>query len=326
MLVASKKRIDMPSKYYLGIDTSNYTTSVSLVDADREVVLNCKRLLPVKEGECGLRQSDALFAHTKALPILLNEMADTLGDGQILAVGVSEKPRNVEGSYMPCFLAGVSAATAAACALNAPLYTFSHQCGHLMAAIYSAKAQNVFLNGEPFVAFHLSGGTTEMLSVQYTNNAFVCEIIGATADISAGQLLDRIGVEMGLNFPCGAQIEQLALKCEQKIPKTSIKSADGKINLSGYENKIKQIYSQTNDKSFVARYVLSVVLEAIKAMISSIPQHLQGAPVLFSGGVMSCSYLKTELSKICNGYFSVPAFSSDNAAGIALLTSYKYQN
>lgn len=311
--------------FYLGIDTSNYTTSVALVNENFEVVFNRKQLLPVKLGDCGLRQSDALFAHTKALPSILQEMVDTLGEGIIKAVGVSQKPRNIEGSYMPCFLAGVSAAKAAAAGAHAPLYSFSHQCGHMMAAIYSAKAFHL-LDGRPFIAFHLSGGTTEMLSVRYHKYAFQSDIIGSTADISAGQLLDRVGVEMGLPFPCGAHIEQLAKNCNTKIPNIHIKSQNGKVNLSGYENKIKQIYANTQDKSYTASYALHAILSAILSMISSAPSHMKNYPILFSGGVMSCQFLKDELSKHCEGYFSESIFSSDNAAGIALLCAYSHKN
>ena len=313
------------SHFYLGIDTSNYTTSVALVDENANVVFNRKQLLPVKLGECGLRQSDALFAHTKALPILLDEMKDILGEGIIKAVGVSQKPRNVEGSYMPCFLAGVSAAHASATCAHAPLYSFSHQCGHMMAAIYSAKAFHL-LDGRPFIAFHLSGGTTEMLSVHYKENAFHSEIICSTADISAGQLLDRVGVEMGLPFPCGSHIEQLAKDCNTKIPKISIKAENGKINLSGYENKIKLIFTQSKDECYTASYALHTVLSAILSMISSAPSYMRNYPILFSGGVMSCQFLKDQLKKHCEGYFSESIYSSDNAAGIALLCAYSHKN
>ena len=312
-------------KFYLGIDTSNYTTSVALVDELCEVVFNRKQLLPVKLGECGLRQSDALFAHTKALPTILTELKDVLGEGQITAIGVSQKPRNVEGSYMPCFLAGVSAAYAASAASHAPLHAYSHQCGHMMAAIYSTKAFHL-LDGRPFIAFHLSGGTTEMLSVRYLNNAFACDIIGGTADISAGQLLDRVGVEMGLPFPCGSHVEKLASTCDTKIPKLNIKCENGRVNLSGYENKIKQIFLQNQDKSYAASYALHTVLSAITSMINSIPPQMKSYPILFSGGVMSCRFLKDELSKICDGYFSESIYSSDNAAGIALLCAYSQKN
>ena len=60
----------------IGIDTSNYTTSIAYFDGtDGE---NCSRLLPVKQGELGLRQSDAVFAHTKCLPALSGCLFSTL--------------------------------------------------------------------------------------------------------------------------------------------------------------------------------------------------------------------------------------------------------
>ena len=95
----------------LGIDTSNYATSLAVFDTNAgEVVCDCKKFLPVKAGQLGLRQSDALFHHTAALPDLLAELGTKADLTQIGAVGVSAKPRPVEGSYMPCFLAGVNAA------------------------------------------------------------------------------------------------------------------------------------------------------------------------------------------------------------------------
>ena len=120
---------------FLGIDTSNYTTSVAVIAEDGAELANIKYPLPVKEGERGLRQSDALFSHTVSLPKAIERAREVVGSRRILAVGVSARPRNVEGSYMPCFLAGVSAATALSMGADAPLYQFSHQCGHIMAAL-----------------------------------------------------------------------------------------------------------------------------------------------------------------------------------------------
>ena len=108
----------------LGIDTSNYTTSAAVLDG--EALTQQKQLLEVRPGERGLRQSDALFQHTRNLPLLFDKLPPMDG---VTAVGVSTRPRNVEGSYMPCFLAGISAATAAAKAAGCPLYTTSHQVG-----------------------------------------------------------------------------------------------------------------------------------------------------------------------------------------------------
>lgn len=312
----------MSSSFFLGIDTSNYTTSVAIADGDGNVLYNDKHLLTVPEGQRGVRQSDALFAHTKRLPESIAECRDILSGGKLFGVGVSDRPRAVEGSYMPCFLAGVNAANAASVAAGVPLFSFSHQCGHMMAAVHSAGA-SCLLDGEPFLAFHLSGGTTELLLARYQACSFSTQILCATADISCGQLIDRVAVHMGLPFPGGAHMEQLALQYTGKLPKVCVPVREGRVNLSGFENKLTQLYDTTADAPFVAAYTLWAVLFAIRAMLFSVPSY-SSYPVLFSGGVMSCKMLQRELSADCDGHFSAPAFSSDNAAGIALLARQAY--
>lgn len=311
------------SALFLGIDTSNYTTSIAMATAEGEIICNIKKLLPVAEGACGLRQSDALFAHTKALPIEMRNIAPLLKEGAIVAVGVSDKPRAREGSYMPCFLAGLSAAEGVALGANVPLYRVSHQCGHFMAAIYSARADQL-LDGRDFLGFHISGGTTEMLYARFENNAFVSSIVGGTADISCGQLIDRVSLYMGLAFPGGAKLEQYALQNDKKIPSIRIKCTDGKVNLSGFENQLKQEYDKTHNIPYVAAYTLAIVGKAIETMLHSFNGFAHDLPVLFSGGVMSCKWLQSKLGALCEGYFAQPAFSSDNAAGVALLARYAH--
>ena len=100
--------------YYLGIDTSNYTTSAAVFDSSTGCVVHKKKLLPVAEGALGLKQSDAVFAHVKQLPQILEELffAVPQAQNQLAAVGVSVRPRNAQDSYMPCFLTGRLAADA----------------------------------------------------------------------------------------------------------------------------------------------------------------------------------------------------------------------
>ena len=120
----------------LALDTSNYTTSVAVFDG-REGQ-NEGRLLEVRPGELGLRQSDALFQHVKRLPELFGRLEERGMLRDIRAVGASTRPRAVEGSYMPCFLAGASQGEALSHTLGVPFYAFSHQQGHLAAASWSA--------------------------------------------------------------------------------------------------------------------------------------------------------------------------------------------
>ena len=124
----------------LGVDTSNYATSVAVVDTGRmEVVCAKKEHLQVPQGKCGLRQSEALFQHTLKLPQLLSSTREENPSLAIQAVGVSKKPRPQEGSYMPCFLVGVNAATAISAALGCPLVQTTHQEGHLAAALFATN-------------------------------------------------------------------------------------------------------------------------------------------------------------------------------------------
>ncbi len=312
-------------KAYVGFDTSNYTTSIAVCDEGGEIVANLKRPLPVKSGECGLRQSDALFAHIKNLPILADELSAFLSEGNYspVAVGVSARPRDAEGSYMPCFLGGVSAAHSFAAASGIPVLDFSHQNGHVMAAAYSSGATER-LFGSEFLAFHVSGGTTEALLVRPEGAGFSCELVGRTLDLNAGQVIDRVGVMLGLDFPCGAALERLAAEYSGRTKNVKISVKDATCNLSGVENMAKKLICDGADKNEVAAFVFDFICRTLIKMASQITEKYRPMPLLFAGGVMSNMYMREAISAEFEAYFSAPSFSADNAAGIALLCRRKY--
>lgn len=295
----------------LGIDTSNYTTSIAV--ADETGYRHGRTILEVKTGERGLRQSDALFLHTVNLPRLFSE----LDIGKIDAVSYSEKPRDIEGSYMPCFLAGKSAATAAASAAGVPLFAFSHQAGHIMAALKSCEAGEEAL-GREFLAFHISGGTTELLHVKRKTVGFDVAIVGETLDINAGQLIDRAGVLLGLKFPCGMELEKLAVQGKTTKLHTCIKN--GNCNLSGAENKIIQMYNSGETAENIARYAIDFVCETILGMSRYAREAHRSLPILYAGGVMRDNIIRDRLTgEMENIYFAENELSSDNAVGTAYL-------
>ena len=309
---------------FVGIDTSNYTTSVAVADTDGHIVANLKRPLPVKSGECGLRQSDAVFAHIKNLPDIMEELSSCLGSDAIpLAIGVSVTPRDAEGSYMPCFLSGRAAAYSMSAACGAGVLEFSHQSGHIMAAAYSSGAADKLFESR-FLAFHISGGTTEALLVTPNDDGFGVEIVGGTLDLNAGQLIDRTGVMLGLDFPCGAALERLAADFDGKAQKLRASVKDGYCNLSGIENKAKALYESCGDKSATAALVFEAVCDNIIAMTDQLIEKYGEMPVLFAGGVMSNTYMREKISARFEAYFSKPEFSADNAAGVALLCRKKF--
>ena len=305
-------------KVILGIDTSNYTTSVAIVDIDGKIMANLKRPLQVKEGERGLRQSDALFLHTVNLPLLMQEVRKVLNENIPVAIGVSQRPRNVEGSYMPCFLAGVSAAESISSVSGIPLYGFSHQCGHIMAAVLSSDKESIL--GKEFAAFHISGGTTELVRVNAVASGFETELFGGTADLNAGQVIDRIGVLMGLRFPAGPHLEELALENKKRIPKRQVSSNGMKVNLSGLENMAAKLYRETEDKPLVSAFVLDFIGRSIIAMSEAYEKEFGKSTFVYAGGVMCNSIIRKMLSERFDAVFADPSLSSDNAVGIAELT------
>ena len=297
----------------LGIDTSNYTTSAALVDENG--FRQEWRILSVDKGERGLRQSSALFLHTVNLPEIIRALAPT---EKLDAVAYSAYPRDVAGSYMPCFLAGQAAAQTAASVLNVPLYRFSHQAGHLMAAVKTCGSASIG-KGE-FLAFHLSGGTTELLHVTPDDTVgFAAEIIGRTLDISAGQLIDRIGVMLGLSFPCGGELERLAGESAQEpTVQVCVRGAD--CNLSGAENIAARMVENGTPACDIAKFALAFVMRTVLGMSQAARARYPSLPILYAGGVMRNAYIRQAVSSaLSDTWFAEPALSSDNAVGTAYL-------
>lgn len=308
--------------YYLGIDTSNYTTSAAIFDSVSGRMKSCRKLLPVKPGECGLRQSDAVFHHVQQLPCMMEQLFDGF-DGEISAIGVSSTPRNAEGSYMPCFTVGHGAARTLAGALKVPLYTFSHQSGHIAAALYSAKKTQ--LVGERFLAFHVSGGTTEAVLVgDGGEKIFDTRLVARTLDLNAGQLIDRTGVMLGLQFPCGKELEKLATENTEKLSvRVTLKGAD--CCLSGIQNVCQRAWNEGRSKQYVSALCLEYVEKTIAGMCDKLLSEYGSLPIVFAGGVMSDRIIREGLEKKYDSWFAEPEYSTDNACGTAFLCSLRHR-
>jgi len=296
----------------LGVDTSNYTTSLALIDPQGNILARAEQLLTVKKGEKGLRQSDALFQHVKNLPDLSEKLFSQCKEYKIVAVCASETPRDAEGSYMPVFRAGTGFARSLAAAMDIPVFFCSHQRGHFLAAAHKTELEGE----ENFLAWHLSGGTCELLKV--TKDSI--QIIGGSKDISFGQLLDRAGVALGADFPAGKHLDQIALSQEvqskaglSKIP------CDGLFfNLSGLETQ----FLRACDEALTGLLFFRMA-ECLFDISSKAAELVDCKNILFSGGVSASRYLRENLGKRFPGkqiraVFGAPDLSADNAVGAAL--------
>ena len=306
---------------YLGIDTSNYTTSCALYHRGAGKVVHSKQLLPVQDGALGLRQSDALFSHVKQLGGLMEQLFSGEEGEPVRAVGVSARPRDGEGSYMPCFLAGEMAARSVGAALGVPVHLFSHQAGHVMAALYSTGRLD--LVGKEFLAFHLSGGTTDCLWVRPDRErVFSITLLASSLDLKAGQAVDRVGGMLGLPFPAGPQLDKLAAGsqavCRQK---PAFKGEN--CCLSGIQNICEGLWKKGTPAADVARICLDYLCKALEQMTENALAAHPGLPLIYCGGVMSNSLIRQRIQQRFGGQFAEPQFSSDNASGPAILASVK---
>jgi len=303
----------MDNEIFIGIDTSNYTTSVSAYSGGK--IISERRVLPVEKGGRGLRQSNALFEHIKALPELYKKLTSQIDTNKISAVGVSFRPRNIDGSYMPVFLAGEGYAGVIADTLNVPLYKFSHQEGHIAAAVAVDNLADYL--EKPFLSAHLSGGTCEILKTEYRKGHFKCDIAGKTSDISAGQFIDRVGVSMGMKFPCGKEFEKLAFMSINPY-KFPISVKENEISFSGVETKAQSVIGKY-ENSDIAMGVLMCITKSLRKLVMNIRDKTNINDIIFVGGVAADAIIKQNIGLPMNVHFCSPEYAADNAVGVAYL-------
>ena len=301
-------------KLCLGFDTSNYTTSAALFGGG--TAENRGKLLTVPEGALGVRQSDALFQHVKRLHLMAEQLRADGVMGKIAAVGASTRPREAEGSYMPCFLVGEGEGRTLAAALGAPFYPCSHQQGHVAAAAWSAGREDLL--DRPHLAWHLSGGTTELLRVEPEGHTVRSQVVGGTSDIAAGQLIDRAGVLLGLPFPAGKALDALYPQAEKELS-FRVKLNGLSFSLSGMENKVKELAERGEAPAAIARFTIDTIMDVLIRATGEARKRWPGLPVLCSGGVASNRQIRTALERACGAVFAQPQYAADNALGVAIL-------
>jgi N6-L-threonylcarbamoyladenine synthase len=221
---------------------------------------------------------------------------------------------------MPCFLAGKLAAQAFSAALGVRLYEFSHQAGHVAAALYDTGLDELF--EREFLALHFSGGTTQCLRVL---PGLKIETAAETLDLNAGQVVDRVGAALGLEFPAGPALEQLAAGAKREYPvKLAFKGAN--CCLSGVENQCKALLENGAVPADIALFCLRSIEAAASGMVERVLGNYPGLKVVCAGGVMGNAIIRESLSAKFGAAFASPEFSADNAAGMAVLCARMEQN
>lgn len=302
---------------FLGIDTSCYTTSVACVD-EKGIVYEKRTVLSVKLGQRGLRQSEGLFQHVRNLESLLPGMLACLDRSQIRGIGVSSRPRPEADSYMPVFLAGRMAAASLGAGLGLTPYHTSHQQGHVRAAMLGNEA---LLEQLPILGMHISGGTTEIFTV---DAGLSIRLLGGTEDLHAGQLVDRLGVAMGLPFPAGVHLEAVARAAGDTNIKLPASVKELRCSFSGVETAARSLLGKAQ-MGELALAVYDCLARTFTKLIVQAADKTGRNRILLAGGVASSGLLREMLQERLEKadidlYFGDPALSTDNAVGVALLT------
>lgn len=217
---------------------------------------------------------------------------------------------------MPCFMVGYSHGKLLADSLHVPLIEVSHQQGHVAAALWGAE--RIDLMDQPHLAWHLSGGTTELLLVEPMGKNVSCTKIGGTTDISAGQLIDRSGQLLKLPFPSGKYLDELSREGENG-DFFRVKCQNMTFSLSGVQNKVQQYDQQAHAPAEAASYALKSICYAVAQATRQALNAYPGLEVVFSGGVASNTMLRREVAPL-NPVFSPTQYATDNAMGVAVLT------
>ena len=307
----------------IGFDTSCYTTSCAAVTTEGEVIASCRRLLPVPRGERGLRQSEAVYAHVRQLPELVESLAGAVGEASVAAVCASRTPRDDPQSYMPVFQVGDAHARALAAMLGVPCFVSTHQRGHISAARVDSG-----IGPGDMLALHLSGGTTEILSLRGEE----LTLLGGSADLHAGQLVDRTGVALGCGFPAGPELERLAErgKAGAKLPVSMDRDAM-QVHISGAESQVQRWIARGEmPPEDIAREVYDFLARTVCRLVTAAADRTGIRQALIAGGVASSPLLRgmvrvrtARAMPDMSLYFGRPEYSGDNAVGIALIGGEK---
>ena len=321
--------------YNIGIDTSCYTTSFAALDTDGQIVIDSRKLLKVKSGERGLRQSDGLFQHIVNLEEMVSQL--DFAKGKIKSVTASKKPKNEDGSYMPVFRGGSLAGSFLAAGSSGKYYELSHQEGHLFSALWSLRNSIKLEELDRFMFFHISGGTTELLLAERQNDViYKLTKIGGSTDLNGGQFIDRVGVASGLDFPCGAEMDQLLQKFllngqmvnkilnGQKVNKINLRITvkGSEFSFSGPETQAVRLLESGEEKELIFKSVFDSIEKALGAAVINAGKEYGISKIIISGGVAANSFIREGLNKRLSKekidvLFPDIKYASDNAVGNA---------
>lgn len=307
----------------MGIESSCDETSVSIVKNGREVLSNCiNSQIKIHEEYGGVVPEIASRCHTEVINGIMKESLKeakvTLDD--IDAIAVTQGP-----GLVGALLVGVSYAKGLSYVTKKPLIAVNHIEGHI--------AGNYLTHSEltpPFLCLIVSGGHTHLVNVKSYNEF---EVLGKTRDDAIGEAFDKVARVVGLGYPGGPKVDNLAKegKPNIKLPVTHFDNLD--FSFSGIKTAVINLNHKDpniNKADLCASFQVAVTNMLITNVTKAIKQ-FNSDKIVIAGGVSRNSFIRKSFDELANElkinvYYPEPILCTDNAAMIAAAGYYNYIN
>ncbi len=307
----------------MGIESSCDETSVSIVKNGREVLSNCiNSQIKIHEEYGGVVPEIASRCHTEVINGIMKEALKeakvTLND--IDAIAVTQGP-----GLVGALLVGVSYAKGLSYVTKKPLIAVNHIEGHI--------AGNYLTHNElkpPFLCLIVSGGHTHLVNVKSYNDF---EVLGKTRDDAIGEAFDKVARVVGLGYPGGPKVDNLAKEGTPniKLPVTHFDNLD--FSFSGIKTAVINLNHKDpniNKADLCASFQVAVTNMLITNVTKAINQ-FNSDKIVIAGGVSRNSFIRKSFDELANElnikvYYPEPILCTDNAAMIAAAGYYNYIN
>jgi N6-L-threonylcarbamoyladenine synthase len=305
----------------LAFETSCDDTSVAVVTSDCEVLSNIISSQPNHAEFGGVYPELASRLHLKNINYCLKMALEkaNVSLNEINAITVTVNP-----GLIGSLIVGTSFAKSLAWSLDIPLIPVNHLFAHVL----SNKIQNRALE-PPFMALIVSGGHTELVMF---NNYKDFYIIGQTLDDAAGEAFDKIAKILGLGFPGGPIIDNLAKTGNSsfyKFPRALNSKNNLNFSFSGLKTAVN-LWINKQEKDFVKEHLNDIVASVQMAIIDALTsktilaaKKYKTETIVLAGGVSANSCLRNQMEKLCHKnsiqlFYPKMEYCMDNAAMVAV--------
>ena len=313
----------MKDIYIMGIESSCDETSVAIVKNGREVLSNViNSQIKIHEEYGGVVPEIASRCHTEVINGIMKQALKeaNMNLEDIDAIAVTQGP-----GLVGALLVGISYAKGLSFVTGKPLVHVNHIEGHIAGNYLSHKDLE-----PPFLCLIISGGHTHLVNVKSYNEY---EILGKTRDDAIGEAFDKVARVIGLGYPGGPKVDNLAKEgtANIKLPEAHLDNLD--FSFSGIKTAVINLNHKDpniNKENLCASFEKAVT-DMLLSNVEKAVNKYNAKKIVLAGGVSRNSYIRNSFDEFSKNnnirvYYPEPILCTDNAAMIAACGYYNYIN